>query len=109
MRNLGILALVALVVYCLVDITRSDDDERAGVHPALWMVLVVLVPVLGSIIWLVVSRSRRSLRGQVGDGRPPSPDDDPDFLRRLSQQQRRRTAGPTADPGPTDPPPDPEP
>jgi len=79
MRNLGILALIALVVYCLVDITRSDDDERVGLHPALWMVLVVLLPVLGAIIWLVVSRSRRPRRAQDGGGggRPASPDDDP--------------------------------
>ena len=101
MRNLGILLLIALVVYCLVDISRSDDAERVGLHPALWMILVVLLPVVGPIIWLVVSRSHRPRQTRSDADRPASPDDDPDFLWRLSQQQRRRAAGRPAAAPPT--------
>lgn len=103
-RYLGFVILVGLVVWCVLDISRSDEDERLGVHPALWMALVVLVPVLGAVVWVLVSRGRRAARRQAGGpGRPArpggrrpgpvAPDDDPDFLRRLDEERRRREQG----------------
>ncbi|GEL96373.1 PLD nuclease N-terminal domain-containing protein [Cellulomonas composti] len=101
MRNLGYLLLIGLVVYCVIDIVRSEDDERLGVHPALWVLLVVLIPILGSIVWLAVSRTRRAGRPATAGGRtssgpsrgPVAPDDDPEFLWRLEQERRRAQQG----------------
>lgn len=108
MRYLGYLLVIGLVVYCVIDIVRSEDDERLGVHPALWVLLVVLIPVLGSIVWLTVSRTRRaqaasSRVGQAPGSRgvpgPTAPDDDDEFLWRLEQERKRQS--------PTDQPDDP--
>ena len=94
MKYLGTLLLIGLVVYCVIDIVRSEDDERLGVHPALW-VLLVLFPLVGGVVWLAVSRTRRAGRQARDAARPaPSgpiaPDDDPEFLWRLDQERRRR-------------------
>lgn len=79
---------VALAVFALIDLSRSTAEERAGLRP-LWWVLVVLVPVLGPVVWILVSRSQR--RGHAPrPSAPRAPDDDPDFLWRIEQEQRRR-------------------
>lgn len=99
MRYLGFLLLIGLTVYCVIDIVNSDDDERLGIHPALWILLVVLFSVVGCAVWLAVSRSRRANRraaaagwggSTVGTG---APDDDDEFLWRLEQERKRQEPG----------------
>ncbi|WP_024286868.1 PLD nuclease N-terminal domain-containing protein [Cellulomonas sp. KRMCY2] len=120
---------IALALYALIDLQRSKPVERADIHPVAWVALIILLPVVGPIAWILVSRSRRApeARPTLGarpgpnarpapgtrpvppNGRRPgpagrtwpvrrpgplAPDDDPDFLWRLEQQQRRRGTGP---------------
>ncbi|MDC7122222.1 PLDc N-terminal domain-containing protein [Cellulomonas fimi] len=117
-RYLAFVIVVGLVVWSVLDISRSSDEERLGVHPVLWMALVVLVPVLGAIVWILVSRGRRAAARQAGGASgggsapggstwtprrrtgPVAPDDDPDFLRKLDEDRRRREQG-TGDGSPT--------
>jgi len=110
-RHIGTLLLIGFIVYCVIDIVRSEDDERLGVHPALWVLLVVLFPIIGGVVWLAVSRTKRGQRtpyrpAQAAPAGPVAPDDDPEFLWRLEQERRRREARDTDDeprdqPGPT--------
>ena len=109
---------VAMTVYGLIDLARSEPSERGGIRRWVWF-FILLVPVLGTVSWLVVSRSQRARtpsappRRQDGDRRSPAgsrmpswdrrrgslaPDDDPEFLWRLEQQRRRadRQARPDA-------------
>ena len=115
MRNLAVLLIIGLIVYCVIDVIRSTDDERLGVHPIFWVALILVVPLVGALVWLAVRWSRRtaggpgpSTRNRRTTGPDPStrnrratgPDDDPDFLSRLDDDRRR------ADPGaPDDAPP----
>lgn len=93
LRLLATLLPIVLAVYAVIDVTRSDEEERMGMHPGIWIVLIVVVPVLGSIVWIATSRSVRARRAPApGSGRrsgPTAPDDDPEFLRRLDEQHRR--------------------
>lgn len=124
MRNLLVLAVVGLIVYTVIDVARSDERERLGLHRLLWIAFIVLLPVLGSVTWLVVRRTPHRGAGRgPGIGQVPqaplAPDDDPEFLWRLEQDRRRRArdaggegpvgpAGPEQPPaGPTHPPADP--
>ncbi len=104
MRNLVVLAILGLAIYCLFDILRSTRDERVGVHPLLWIVFVLFVPLIGPLVWLGVRWSRRTAYAEISDApqtnrterlRSSAPDDDPDFLRRLDED-RRRNDGPPA-------------
>ena len=103
MRYLPFLLIVGLVIYIVVDVVNAEDDDRLGVHPALWILGIVLLPPLGSIAWLAVRFSRRrnggrpASRGPVAPSPhqpyrpgPVAPDDDPEFLWRLEQERRRR-------------------
>jgi len=104
-RNLAVLLLIGLTVYCVFDIVRSSHDERLGVHPALWVLLVLLVPLVGVVVWLAVRWSRRTAyAGEAGGTtgiprrqRTAGPDDDPDFLRGLDEDRKRADGGSTSD------------
>lgn len=107
LRVLLPLLAVGLAVYALVDLASSDEDERGGIPKGLWVVLIILLPFLGPIAWILVKRSasrsgaRSRPAGRPGPGSAPggarrrrnapvAPDDDPEFLWRLEQQQRRQ-------------------
>jgi hypothetical protein len=98
---------ITLMVYALIDCATDEDVERTSVPKALWMVLIILLPYIGSIAWIVVSKASRpdARRDRPGRPGPVAPDDDPDFLRRLDEESRRRRreqgqggAGPDAPP-----------
>jgi len=108
MRNFLVLILIGVAVYCLFDILRSTRDERLGVHPILWMLLVVLLPLVGSLVWLGIRWSRRTAYATLSDAPPTTrparlrssaPDDDPDFLRRLDEDRRRGDGTPPSGTG----------
>ena len=93
----------AALLYALLDLRRSEPFEREGLPLWGWVAVIVVLPVVGPIVWVVVSTSRRrearpgpSRRpGGGGGGRRPggpgvAPDDDPDFLWRLEQERRRQ-------------------
>ncbi len=92
------LLVLALIVYCLIDCIQTPDAEVRGLPKWAWIVLVVLLPLVGSIAWLVAGRPPR---GEGAPRRVPwpagrsgyptaarGPDDDPDFLHDLSSGLR---------------------
>jgi hypothetical protein len=105
MRNLVVLALIGLAIYCFFDVLRSTRDERLGIHPVLWIAFVLFVPLLGALVWLGVRWSRRTAYAELSDAPPArrperlrssAPDDDPDFLRHLDEERRRNDGPPAA-------------
>jgi hypothetical protein len=88
-RVLLILALVAASfwVYTIVDCSVQPANRHRGVSKPIWILIVVLLPVLGGLLWLTVGRVRRST---IAARR--APDDDPEFLEQigtLSDQDER--------------------
>ena len=99
---------IALAIYALIDLSRSRVSERNGLPLPAWVAVIVLLPVIGPIVWIALSRQRRREQGAErppAPGRPPgpgrprtrrpgpvAPDDDPDFLWRLEQERRRQRA-----------------
>jgi hypothetical protein len=79
-RVLLILALVATAfwVFTIVDCAVQPPTRHRGVSKPVWILIVVLLPVLGGILWLVVGRMRRSVAAARR-----APDDDPEFLGRI--------------------------
>jgi len=79
-RVLLILALVltSFWVYTIVDCSVQPATRHRGVSKPIWIVIVVLLPVLGGLLWLTVGRTRRST---IIARR--APDDDPEFLEKI--------------------------
>ncbi|MFD6177656.1 MULTISPECIES: PLD nuclease N-terminal domain-containing protein [unclassified Isoptericola] len=128
-RVLLMLAFLALVVYTLVDVVQSDEDDGGGIQKGFWIVIILLLPFAGSIAWLLVSRRARANRrpaprtgypaGPVPpaqypgrrrtwetEAAPAEPDDDPEMRWLLEQarlqREREQRAQDDATPQPDD-------
>ena len=99
----------ALTLYALLDCARTPEESLPARMPKfLWIMLIVVFPAVGPIAWIIVSRVKTAEeRGGYVEptvwssregttfrrperARPMAPDDDPEFLRDLEQDIRRR-------------------
>ncbi|MBI1350439.1 MAG: hypothetical protein GC156_04895 [Actinomycetales bacterium] len=103
LRVVGAILLVAVYIYCIIDVLRTPGGEARTLPKWLWVVLVIFVPIVGSVLWLILGRVWRA-PGAFSNRRrgPVAPDDDPAFLKKLgddawSQRMRRRRSNPSAD------------
>lgn len=107
------LLLLALWIFCIIDVIRTPEGETNHLPKMLWLLIVIIIPTVGSIVWLVLGRPHSLLRGDPGaDGAHPrvanrypeydrpgrhvaqNPDDDEAFLRSLRErvEEQRRAA-----------------
>ena len=108
MRIVLVVLVLALTLYALLDCARTPEESMPARMPKfLWITLIVLFPTIGPIAWIIVSRvkaaeerggyveptvwsSKEGTTFRRRSGRPMAPDDDPEFLRDLEQDIRRR-------------------
>ncbi|GAA4342497.1 PLD nuclease N-terminal domain-containing protein [Microbacterium rhizosphaerae] len=80
-----LIILVPLVlmfwVFSVIDCAAQPSIRHRGVSKPVWILIVILIPVLGGILWFWVGRVRAR---DVAITIPDSPDDDPAFLRSVS-------------------------
>jgi hypothetical protein len=108
----GVLIELVLLVYCVLNVITTPEDQVRNLPKLLWLVLVIVLPLVGGIAWLVAGRpvggAKRPgglpYKGNTGrfpeydrPGRavPQNPDDDEAFLRNLrerAEEQRKRAA-----------------
>ncbi|MBP1326844.1 hypothetical protein JOF28_002076 [Leucobacter exalbidus] len=70
---IGIVIAVAFTLFALVDAAMTDHNRARGVPKSVWVVLIVLLPVIGGILWFVIGK------GDSAMVPPRAPDDDPRF------------------------------
>jgi len=89
LRYLPVLVVLGVTIYALIECIQTPDDEVRNLPKIVWVILILLFDIVGSIAWFVAGRSQTRpgsiQRGRTGPPpRPPrGPDDDPDFLRKL--------------------------
>ena len=83
-------AVLAIYVYGLVDVIRTDGRLTRGISKPAWIVVVVVLPLIGTILWLLIGRPRGTPPVRQNYSHPTSPDDDPDFLRNLELRRRKQ-------------------
>ena len=49
-------AWLGLLIFALLDIDRSPPAAVRGLSPQMWLLVVVLVPIIGSVAWIAVGR-----------------------------------------------------
>ncbi|RSM69924.1 hypothetical protein DL991_38790 [Amycolatopsis sp. WAC 01375] len=104
----GVLTL-GLWIFCLVDVITTDEGSCRNMPKGMWLLLVLIVPLIGSIVWLVAGRPQgaaRARRGRYERETPAFPEydrpgrfaatsaeDDEEFLRECRERaeaQRRK-------------------
>lgn len=72
--------VIALVVFSLVDLAMTDKSRVRALNKPLWVIVILLLPAIGAVLWLTLGKARRGL---AGPSRRLGPDDDPTFLNGL--------------------------
>lgn len=99
----GAALIVGLTLYTLLDAVRTPAHEARTLPKWLWVLVTLLFPVVGPLMWLILGRPKRergtrgsiSLPGAAQRGNAPSmasPDDDEAYLRWLKAKAERERA-----------------
>lgn len=89
-RVLVAVAVLAIFVYGLVDVIRTDKHLTRGISKTAWIVVMVVLPVVGAALWFIIGRPRGSSPAPQSYTHTTAPDDDPDFLRNLEIRRRNQ-------------------
>jgi hypothetical protein len=105
LRILPFLLMLALWVYAFIDCLNTPEEKVRGLPKVVWVLIILFLGevLVGPIAWLVAGKVRDG--GRPYQGATPSewhrnhrpspavaPDDDPAFLRRLAEENRRDEA-----------------
>lgn len=82
---IGSVVAVLFWVVSIVDCAVQPAVRHRGVPKWAWVLIVVLIPVIGGVLWFTIGRYPA---GQVDIPRPVAPDDDPVFLRGMSRSEQ---------------------
>ncbi|MDH6578335.1 PLD nuclease N-terminal domain-containing protein [Kitasatospora sp. MAP5-34] len=91
LRILPPLLVIALWIWAFIDCVTTPEQEVRHLPKVIWVIIVLLFPLVGSVAWLVAGRRR----GSVGATAAPAaarrvdqvaPDDNPEFLASLGQE-----------------------
>jgi hypothetical protein len=86
------LAAVALAfwVYTIIDCVRTDNYRIRGLPKPVWVLVVIVLPLIGGLLWLTIGRGRGGPAAQPSTRKHPLyPDDDAEFLNRVSTERER--------------------
>ncbi|MBM7051939.1 PLD nuclease N-terminal domain-containing protein [Rothia sp. ZJ1223] len=87
--------LVGIIIYALIDCVRTESWQARALPKPVWLAVIVLFPLVGSLLWLFVGRPQdASLLNPLRNDRPSpppqkAPDDDDEFLRFLDAKAKR--------------------
>lgn len=88
LNTLLFLVVVALSVVALIDCLVTERSRLQSFPRGAWAALILLCPIVGPVAWF------RSGRGTTitaaARAVPQGPDDDPEFLHRLTESLRDR-------------------
>jgi len=100
-------ALLALWIYCIVDVISTDETLIRNLPKMVWLLIVIFIPTVGSIVWLLLGRPEKAgfspgdstYRAEPRGGRVDrgtfrstgimAPDDDPRFLAEVDERAKR--------------------
>jgi hypothetical protein len=96
------IAQIALGACALISCLSAERQEIRALPRVVWVLLILFFPLIGSIAWFIAGRPVR-VDHPTGGGRPTlggppdrdrprqvAPDDDPEFLKSLSEGQAGR-------------------
>jgi hypothetical protein len=89
--GLFLFAGIALWLWAVFDSLTAPAERVRLLPKGLWVIAVLLFSDVGAIAWFLFGRPKAAARVRAGGGSSSvGPDDDPEFLRRLAEDVRRR-------------------
>jgi hypothetical protein len=98
LRWIPIVVEIGLLVYALLDCIQTESLTVRNLPKTLWVLLIIFLPIVGSVAWLVAGRPAHTASTHAGSwpstrpsgspqrkGPPLGPDDDPEFLASLRE------------------------
>ncbi|RSM54661.1 hypothetical protein DMB66_37155 [Actinoplanes sp. ATCC 53533] len=101
--SLFVLIDLALLVIALIDCLSTEEFQIRALPRIAWVFIILLFSPIGAIAWFIAGRPARAVRlsngttWRPGSGfpenerprrsGPPAPDDDPEFLKKLGEDQ----------------------
>ncbi|MFG2290494.1 PLD nuclease N-terminal domain-containing protein [Streptomyces sp. NPDC048595] len=103
LRYLPFLLVLALWIYAFIDCLNTPESQVRGLPKVVWVIIILLFGevLIGPIAWLVAGKQRQPVGG---GGSTPSewhrnhrstfvaPDDNPEFLRSLKDENKKDEA-----------------
>lgn len=80
---------VGLVIYALIECAQSERYRVRAVPKGAWLLIILLLPVVGAVLWLFFGRPRADDAARDA-ARGRGPDDDPQFLRNLEERRKQQ-------------------
>ncbi|GGR54826.1 hypothetical protein GCM10010282_54900 [Streptomyces roseolus] len=102
LRALMYILPLALTIYAFIDCLNTPEDEVKHLPKVAWVIIILLFWIVGPIVWIFAGKARRITAGdgrggwggRGGRGGWVAPDDNPEFLKSLSDE---RSAGKPAE------------
>jgi hypothetical protein len=103
LRGLPLIFELGLLIFCVIDCIQTPEGAQRNLPKVGWLLLIVFLPLVGSIAWLVAGRPSGEPVVPYVTGFPEyrerharralAPDDDPDFLAQLGNvnEEHERT------------------
>lgn len=99
LRALLYILPLALTIFAFIDCLNTPEEEAKHLPKIAWVFIILLFWIVGPIVWLAAGKTRQV----PGGGRTPSewsrgrgtwvaPDDNPDFLKSLKDDDKKDEA-----------------
>ena len=90
-------------VFVTVFAASAKKNEVRNLPKWAWIVICLFVPIIGGLLYLVLGRPAGGPKSRIGKTRIVAPDDDPTFLRDLSDKLEKEKPDAQAPENKTDP------
>ncbi|MEU9857391.1 PLD nuclease N-terminal domain-containing protein [Streptomyces sp. NPDC047974] len=97
LRALMFILPLALTIYAFIDCLNTPEDEVKHLPKVVWVIIILLFWIVGPIVWIFAGKARRTTAGGARGGRGGrggwvAPDDNPEFLKSLSDEKAAEAA-----------------
>ncbi|MFD0266606.1 PLD nuclease N-terminal domain-containing protein [Streptomyces sp. NPDC127106] len=95
LRYLPFLLIIALTIYAFIDCLNTPEEEVKHLPKPVWVLIILLFSIVGPVVWLAAGKQRSTVGGGGRARRTQwvAPDDNPEFLRSLGEEQQQKKNG----------------
>ncbi|KOU19255.1 membrane protein [Streptomyces sp. WM6368] len=91
LRYLPFLLILALTIYAFIDCLNTPEEEVKHLPKVVWVIIILLFSIVGPVVWLFAGRQRvASGGGRARRTQWVAPDDNPEFLKSLREEQEKK-------------------